>query len=90
MKKTDTQIVFEKIKHLNRKHHFYQNDEKTLVGFSGGADSVTLLHALIAVLGKDRVAAVHVNHMLRGADADADEAFCRDFCRERSSLFLTK
>lgn len=41
---------------------------------SGGADSTCLWHVLHA-LGVD-VRAVHVHHGLRGADADADAAFC--------------
>lgn len=90
MKKPKTKIVLEKMNRLSKRYGFYQKNEKTLVGFSGGADSVTLLHALLSILGKDRVAAVHINHMLRGAEADADEAFCRDFCQEREIPFLSQ
>ena len=43
---------------------------------SGGADSTCLWHVLRA-LGY-RVAAVHVNHGLRGAESDEDARFCRD------------
>jgi tRNA(Ile)-lysidine synthase len=45
------------------------------VAVSGGADSVFLLHVL-----KDlgvAVAVLHVNHLLRGAESDGDEAFVR-------------
>lgn len=52
---------------------------------SGGADSVALLAALLALSGRleVRVAAVHVNHGLRGEEADRDEAFVRALCRRR-------
>jgi tRNA(Ile)-lysidine synthase len=43
---------------------------------SGGADSTCLLHALRALGYGAR--AVHVAHGLRGAESDADAAFCRD------------
>lgn len=46
-----------------------------LVACSGGADSVALLRCLHA-LGYS-LAVAHVNYGLRGADADADEAFVR-------------
>lgn len=43
---------------------------------SGGADSTCLWHVL-RTLGY-RVSAVHVNHGLRGAEAEADARFCSD------------
>lgn len=90
MKKNNTKILLEKITLLNQKQNFYHNNEKTLVGFSGGADSVTLLHALYTLLGKDRLVALHINHMLRGEEADGDEEFCRDFCQTREIPFLSR
>ena len=51
---------------------------KLLVGLSGGADSVALVHLLLDA-GCD-VAAVHVNHGLRGDASDGDEAFVRTLC----------
>ncbi len=53
-----------------------------LVGLSGGADSVCLLHFL-QYLAKEKhfaLAAVHVNHGLRGRAASADEKFCQALC----------
>jgi tRNA(Ile)-lysidine synthase len=54
---------------------------RLVVGVSGGADSVALLHLLAA--DKDRrhrLLAVHVNHGLRGAQAQRDEAFVVSLC----------
>ena len=51
---------------------------RLLVGLSGGADSVALLHLLLDAGAE--VAAVHVNHGLRGAESDGDEAFVRSLC----------
>ena len=54
--------------------------DRVAVALSGGADSVALLHVLreIAAEGQCALAgAVHLNHQLRGAESDADEAFCR-------------
>jgi tRNA(Ile)-lysidine synthase len=50
-----------------------------LAMLSGGADSVCLVHALSAVVGPERLVAVHVNHGLR-ADARGDERFCAELC----------
>jgi tRNA(Ile)-lysidine synthase len=54
------------------------------VGLSGGADSVALLRALAersSELGLVLHAA-HLHHGLRGAEADADLAFCRDLAAQ--------
>lgn len=59
-------------------------DAKTLVALSGGPDSCALFLALIeasdAGLLPRPVAAAHFHHGLRGADADADAAFCAALC----------
>lgn len=55
--------------------------EAYLVGFSGGADSTALLHAMTSI--RDRlqvpVSAIHVNHGLHG-DADGWQSRCERFC----------
>ncbi|SMO55080.1 tRNA(Ile)-lysidine synthase [Balnearium lithotrophicum] len=66
---------------------------KVLVALSGGPDSVTLLHLLNQL--KDRlsveVAAVHVNHMLRGEESERDEQFVRELCRSwKVPLFVER
>ena len=54
-----------------------------LIALSGGADSTALLR--LAVLRREQcgapVEAAHLDHALRGADADADADFCRELCR---------
>ena len=50
-----------------------------LIGFSGGADSSALLCMLNAYSKKNgcKLYAAHINHGIRGAEADRDEFFCR-------------
>ncbi len=59
---------------------------------SGGADSMALLHmaatepldlgdgAGLARIAQERLHVLHVNHLLRGADADADQHFVQATC----------
>ena len=59
---------------------------------SGGADSMALLHmaatepldlgdgAGLARVAKERLHVLHVNHLLRGVDADADQHFVQETC----------
>ena len=59
---------------------------------SGGADSMALLHMVatepldlgdgagLVRVAKERLHVLHVNHLLRGADADADQHFVQETC----------
>lgn len=51
--------------------------DTVLCALSGGPDSVTLFHLLRTVLPERGIAlaALHLNHGLRGEQADRDEAF---------------
>jgi tRNA(Ile)-lysidine synthase len=53
-----------------------------LVGLSGGADSVALTCALLDLRERlnFRVVAAHLNHRIRGEEADRDEDFVRAMC----------
>lgn len=53
-----------------------------LVGLSGGADSVALTCALLELRERlsFRVVAAHLNHRIRGDEADRDEEFVREMC----------
>jgi tRNA(Ile)-lysidine synthase len=59
-----------------------ERDSLILAAVSGGADSVAMLRALheLAPRAGFRLAAAHLNHRLRGAESDRDEAFVRDLC----------
>ena len=63
-----------------------------LIGVSGGADSLALLYFLDRYkgsLGID-IAVAHLHHGLRGAAADADETFVRNFCQDRNIPFYSR
>ncbi|MDR2753414.1 MAG: tRNA lysidine(34) synthetase TilS [Oscillospiraceae bacterium] len=66
-----------------RRFSMLPTEGRVVVGLSGGADSVALLHLLHSLPGEGhfrfRLEAAHVHHGLRGS-ADADEAFCTAFC----------
>ena len=59
-----------------------RNAGAVIAALSGGADSVCLLFHLQHWCTDNGVqlAAAHVNHGIRGEDADRDEAFCRETC----------
>lgn len=78
MKKTE-----EKALRFISGNNIFPAGSNVLCALSGGADSVMLLAFLIKFqkrLQISSIAAVHVNHKLRGKESDADEAFCLELC----------
>jgi len=61
-------------------------ESKVIVGFSGGADSVSLLHSLHH-LGYDCIAA-HCNFHLRGEESDRDAQFAAQFAASLNLPFF--
>ena len=79
-----------KIKDYINKNFDFNKDTKILVGFSGGRDSVCLLHVLNE-LSKEKkfyIKALHVNHNLRDEEAKRDEKFAENFCASRNIDFV--
>ena len=62
-----------------------------LVGFSGGADSSALLLMLKAYSEQSgaKIYAAHVNHGIRGKEADRDETFCKEFAKSLDIEFFS-
>ncbi len=67
--------LLDRIEAQIRRHDLIEPGGMVTCLVSGGADSTCLWHAL-RELGY-QASAVHVNHGLRGAESDADAAFCR-------------
>ena len=67
------------------KHGMISRGDKIGVGVSGGADSVSLLHILVKnkeALGIESITAVHVNHLIRGEEAERDMLFTERICEK--------
>ena len=78
---------------LIKEYNMIENGDKILVAFSGGSDSSALLFYLIKYLGKDkkdRIFAAHMNHMIRGEEADNDEKFAVEICEKYSIKIFTE
>ena len=61
---------------------FCSGADKIIIGISGGADSVALTHILFSRLPADKLLCAHVNHGIRGEEAERDENFVRSFCEK--------
>jgi tRNA(Ile)-lysidine synthase len=83
--------LIDAVRRTIREQALARPDTRVLVALSGGADSVALLHLLreMEAHGDLIVAgAAHLHHGLRGADADADEAFCRSLAERVNVRFV--
>lgn len=58
--------------------------DRLVLGVSGGGDSMALLHVLLFLREKGQftLAVVHVNHGIRGQEADEDQAFVENYCKQ--------
>lgn len=86
-----TEAVKDKFYQTIKKYDMLGEKDALLCGYSGGADSTALLHLLhtFCTGNRIRIAAVHVNHRIRGEAADRDQQHCIRFCRERDiELFV--
>ena len=82
--RTEKTMLPEKVKKLINEYDMIKDGDRIVAGVSGGADSVCLFHVL-RLLREEIVfslCVVHVHHMIRGEEADRDEAFVRNLCRE--------
>ena len=78
--------VERKVEVFIREHGMIESDDVVIAGVSGGADSVCLLFVLWGLKEKlgFKLRVCHVNHGLRGAEADADEAYVKSLCEKLS------
>lgn len=74
----------EKARGLIERYDMLQSGDSVVVGLSGGADSTALLYLLNDLKTEYNltITAAHVNHGIRGAEADRDEQFCKDLCNK--------
>lgn len=82
--------MIDKVRKTVEKNGMIARGDTVTVGLSGGADSVCLIYILDELKDKlgFKLKAAHINHGIRGAEADSDEEFVRRLC-ERMSVELT-
>lgn len=75
--------VVERVRAAIREQRLLRRGETVVVAVSGGPDSMALLDLLTRLRDEwqVRLHVAHLNHQLRGAAADADEAFVRAECQ---------
>jgi tRNA(Ile)-lysidine synthase len=70
----------DRVRHYAARHSLWTAQTRVVAAVSGGSDSVALAFLLRDLAARDELVfagLAHLNHRVRGADADADAAFCR-------------
>lgn len=81
--------VLEKAKKAIEEYKMLESSNTVVVGLSGGADSVCLLHVLYTLKDeyKLKLIASHVNHGIRGEEAENDAFFSKNFAETLGADF---
>lgn len=84
--------MIEKVRSAIKNFNMIKSGEKIAVALSGGADSMALLDILLKL--KDEfgfeLCAAHFNHKIRKGEADSDEEFVREYCKNNSVELFCK
>ncbi|MGP4042590.1 tRNA lysidine(34) synthetase TilS [Gracilibacillus sp. D59] len=84
--------LYDKLAPFMRRHQLLYKDATVLVGVSGGADSLLLLHYLVSVqdLWRLKVIAVSIDHGLRGKESAEDVQYVERICDNLGVPFIGK
>ncbi|MDP8231513.1 MAG: tRNA lysidine(34) synthetase TilS [Candidatus Zophobacter franzmannii] len=87
-----TENFLERFEQFALKEKLFKENDKILVGVSGGADSTALLLALYHMSAKYQLflLVAHVNYHLRGEDSIEDEQFVKRLCFDRNIALVIK
>jgi tRNA(Ile)-lysidine synthase len=79
-------MLIEHLLQTIHKHNMFSPGDRVVVAVSGGADSVALLHALHSLRDELGISlhVAHLNHGIRGKEADEDAAFVAELAARLS------
>jgi tRNA(Ile)-lysidine synthase len=85
--------IEQKVLKLIDENHLIEKNDKVLLALSGGADSVFLFYFLLKFRRRlgIRFKGFHLNHKIRGKEANEDEIFCGNLCEKHNiELIVSK
>lgn len=80
-----------KVSETIKKYNMIPENSVVVAGVSGGSDSMAMLYILNRLKDelKFKLKVAHVNHGIRGEEADRDEKFVIDYCNKHEISFRT-
>lgn len=77
----------EKVLETIKKYNLINNNDKIVLGVSGGPDSISMLHILNHIKNEKiidfKIVVAHINHMIR-KEAVEDEEYVNDYCKKNN------
>ncbi len=82
--------MIQKIRSYIQQNNMLTKGDRIVVGVSGGADSICLLHVLNRLSPEYELflQVVHINHGIRGIEAYRDECFVKGYCEKEGLEYL--
>jgi tRNA(Ile)-lysidine synthase len=83
--------MLKKVQTYMQEYKMIAEEDRIVIGVSGGADSVCLFHVLLSLVPIYHLTlyVVHVNHGIRGEEADEDELFVKELCDRNQVAFFS-
>lgn len=77
-------MTLDKVKRFAEQNKMIPENSMIIAGVSGGNDSMTMLHLLKSLQAgwNFGLRVVHVNHGIRGEEAERDQKVVEDICRQ--------
>ena len=88
---TNKETVEEQVYNCIKKYKLIDENDKIIIGVSGGPDSICLLHVLNLLKEKLKIEiyVAHINHMIR-EEADSETEYVKNFCKNLGIKCFTK
>lgn len=80
--------IINQVEKILETYNLLNSNEKILIAFSGGFDSMCLLD--ICKNLKLNITAIHLNHNWRGAESKREEDNCSNYCKENNIPFYSE
>ncbi|WP_250675370.1 tRNA lysidine(34) synthetase TilS [Paraclostridium ghonii] len=85
-------MIVDRVRSTINKYNLLQKGDKIVLGLSGGPDSVCLLHVLKQIEEEYDISiyAAHLNHQIRGIEAQKDVMYISSLCDNLGIKFFVK
>ena len=87
--------MYKKVLETIKKNNLIENEDKLVLGVSGGPDSISMLDILNKIRQDNEIklnfeiVVAHINHMIR-EEAKEDELYVKNYCKKNNIEFYSK